>query len=160
MGKLQLEVAMTDHVADRFPTLPLRGAVALVAIALVTVMSARFFDIGTSRLSYESPIAERNLRFEDRTDGTVAVLAADNDELIALMEPGSNGFVRIVMRGLARDRQALGFGKEQPFKLTRWADGRLAISDPVTSKTILLTGFGRDNVNAFAKLLLAGSDAK
>ena len=86
--------------------------------------------------------------------------AAGNGELIALMEPGSNGFIRIVMRGLARERQSKGFGEELPFMLTRWSDGRLTISDPTTGRKIMLTGFGKDNVNAFAKLLLAGSEAK
>lgn len=151
---------MTDHVANRFPTLPLTGAGALIVVALATVGSARVFDFGATRLSHDKPIEHRELRFVDRTDGAVAVHAANNGELIELMEPGSNGFVRIVMRGLARERQSKGFGQELPFTLTRWADGRLTISDSTTSRMIVLTGFGKDNVNAFANLLLAGSDAK
>lgn len=151
---------MTDHVANRFPTLPLTGAGALIVVALCAVASARVFEVGTTRLSHETPIEQRELRFADRADGAVAVHAAENDELIELMEPGTNGFIRIVMRGLARERQAKGFGQQQPFTLTRWADGRLTISDTTTARTIVLTGFGKDNVNAFAKLLLAGSDAK
>lgn len=151
---------MTDHVANRFPTLPLTGAGALIFVALCAVAFAQFFDVGTTRLSEDTPLEQRELRFMDRADGAVAVHAAGNGELIALMEPGSSGFIRIVMRGLARERQSKGFGEELPFMLTRWSDGRLTISDPTTGRKIMLTGFGKDNVNAFAKLLLAGSEAK
>ena len=102
----------------------------------------------------------RDIRFEDRADGTVAVIAAEDGRVIETMSPGTNGFVRIVMRGLARDRYANGLDEGPPFTLTRWADGRLTISDTVTDRRIELTGFGKDNVNAFANLLVAGSDAK
>ena len=73
------------------------------------------------------------------------------------MVPGTNGFVRIVMRGFARDRLNLGIGSEPPFELTRWQDGRLTITDPSTGHRTELVGFGTTNVDAFAKLLLAGS---
>ena len=75
------------------------------------------------------------------------------------MQPGTNGFVRIVMRGLARERLAVGAGPEQAFDLTRWEDGRLTIADPVTGRQTELVGFGADNERAFAKLL-ARSDAQ
>lgn len=145
---------------NRFPTLPLLGAGLLVALALVVAGSARFFDVGTTRLSLAEPAEQRELRFADRADGTVAVIAADSGDVIALMEPGTNGFVRIVMRGLARERRAQGISADPPFALTRWTDGRFTISDPSTARQIVLTGFGKDNVDAFAKLLLARSDAK
>jgi putative photosynthetic complex assembly protein len=152
---------MTDRTEPaRFPQLPLAGAAALVAIALVATASAKLSEVGTSRLTYIEPATERQLRFEDRADGAVAVLSASDDRPVAHMPAGTNGFVRMVMRGLARDRQAKGIGAGPPFTLTRWSDGRLTISDSETARRIELTGFGKDNVNAFANLLLAGSDAK
>jgi putative photosynthetic complex assembly protein len=129
-------------------------------MALAIAATARVWDVGTTRLTYAEPVASRDIRFEDRTDGSIAVLAADNGRLIELLSPGTHGFVRIVMRGLARDRLVSGIGAGPPFTLTRWADGRLTISDAATARRVELTGFGKDNVNAFANLLLAGSDAK
>jgi putative photosynthetic complex assembly protein len=87
------------------------------------------------------------------------VLDAKDGGLVELMTPGTNGFVRIVMRRLARDRMNLGIGAQTPFELTRWEDGRLTISDPETGHRTELVGFGTTNVEAFAKLLLAGSNA-
>lgn len=152
---------MTDR-SDfvRFPTLPLLGAAALVIGSLAVAAMARTFDVGTSRLNYANPSASRDIRFEDRDDGTVAVVAADDGQIIELMSPGTNGFVRIVMRGLARDRQVNGVDSGPPFTLTRWADGRLTISDAATERRVELTGFGKDNVNAFASLLVSKEDAK
>jgi putative photosynthetic complex assembly protein len=151
---------MREPGAKRFPTLPLFGAGALIVVALLAASVARVSDVGTTRVTYDAPLEQRDLLFADRSNGAVAVHAAGSGELIALMEPGSNGFVRIVMRGLARERLANGVGEGPPFTLTRWTDGRLTISDPTTDRTIALTGFGKDNVHAFAKLLLARSDAK
>jgi putative photosynthetic complex assembly protein len=152
---------MTDRSElVRFPTLPLLGAAALVLGSLAVAGVSRTFDVGTSRLSYANPAASRDIRFEDREDGTVAVLAADNGRIIGLMSPGTNGFVRIVMRGLARDRLVNGVDSGPPFTLTRWADGRLTISDSATERRVELTGFGKDNVNAFASLLASEEDAK
>jgi putative photosynthetic complex assembly protein len=151
---------MTDRAEPaRFPTLPLAGAAALVLMALAFAATARVWDVGTTRLTYAEPLSSRDIRFEDRPDGSIAVLA-DNGQLIEVLLPGTHGFVRIVMRGLARDRLVSGIGAGPPFTLTRWADGRLSISDAATDRRVELTGFGKDNVNAFANLLLAGSDAK
>lgn len=152
---------MTDRVAtDRFPPLPLAAAATLVIAALAATLMARTWDIGKTKLNYGEPASTRDLRFEDRADGAIAVVSHDSGEMVELITPGNKGFVRMVMRGLARDRQTQGLGPEQPFTLTRWTNGRLTISDATTARQIELSGFGKDNVNAFAKLLLAGSDAK
>jgi putative photosynthetic complex assembly protein len=152
---------VTDRAEPQgFPLLPLAGAGVLVIASILIAASARIWDVGTTRLTYTEPASTQELRFEDRADGSIAVLAADDGRIIELIEPGTKGFVRMVMRGLARDRQAAGIGSQPPFTLTRWADGRLSISDPTTARRIELTGFGADNVNAFAGFLPSGRDAK
>jgi putative photosynthetic complex assembly protein len=66
--------------------------------------------------------------------------------------PG-NGFVRGVMRGMARDRRAHGVGMEPPFALTLWRNGTLSLTDKSTGRAIELGSFGPDNRAAFAALL-------
>ena len=70
-----------------------------------------------------------------------------------MLPPGTNGFIRGVLRGLARDRKLQRIGTEPPFRLTRWVDGRLSLDDPATGRRIELGAFGPTNAAAFAGLL-------
>lgn len=144
--------------AEAFKPIP-RGILLAAAVfalgSIAIVVFARNADVGVSRVDYTSPLQTRALQFADRPDGSIFVSSADDGSVVAVLEPGSNGFVRIVMRSLAQERMDKGIGAEPAFELTRWDDGRLSISDPATGKRLDLTGFGRNNVDDFAKLLLA-----
>lgn len=95
------------------------------------------------------------LRFTDRADGAVVVQrAADGSEVAVLGEQGS-GFIRGVLRGLARDRRMRGIDAVPPFELARWKDGRLTLRDTATQRVIDLGAFGPTNLDAFAQLLAA-----
>jgi len=83
------------------------------------------------------------------------VYAASGGDVVEVLEPGTNGFVRGVLRGLARDRKLRGIGPQPPFELTRWTDGRLSLTDTATGREIELDAFGPTNVGAFARLLTA-----
>jgi putative photosynthetic complex assembly protein len=74
---------------------------------------------------------------------------------LAVLDPGTNGFVRGVLRGLARERRRQGLGSEIPFHLAQRADGRLTLVDPATERVIDLKAFGPTNTQAFARLLEA-----
>ena len=65
--------------------------------------------------------------------------------------------MRGVLRGLARDRRADGIGRSPPFRLTRWADGRLSLDDPATGRHVDLEVFGPTNAGAFAEILTASN---
>jgi putative photosynthetic complex assembly protein len=149
---------MTEH-AEQFRPIPraiLLAAGALAFGVIVVAAMARTTDVGVSRVAYTAPEARRDVRFADRADGSVAVSDANSNEIVAVLEPGTNGFVRIMMRSLAKHRLDKGVGAEPAFELTRWDDGRLSILDPVTGQHRDLSGFGKTNVDDFAKLLLAG----
>ncbi|MBS0558526.1 MAG: photosynthetic complex assembly protein PuhC [Proteobacteria bacterium] len=138
--------------ADSFPRFPLFGAGALIAL---TIAAAAFAPV--ERLVPQTrPVAERMLRFEDQPDGGVAVIDASTKRKIAVFAPGTNGFVRATLRGFARERRRDDGGPAAPFRLTRWADGRLTLADPVTGRHAELEAFGIDNERPFAQLLTAG----
>jgi putative photosynthetic complex assembly protein len=149
---------MSDPFTDRpFPKGALFGAAALVCVSLFGVAAARLSDVGVTRMPEAAAVATRQLRFEDRDDGAVAVYdVGDQDRLVELLPPGTNGFLRGVMRGLARERRRQGAGSLPPFELTRWADGRLSIKDPVTGQHVNLEVFGPTNTSVFVQLLNAG----
>ncbi len=102
-----------------------------------------------------APTARRSLRFTDGADGSVLISDASTGQPVATIVPGAEqgGFIRGVLRGLARERHLHGIGAEPPFTLTRWADGSLSLVDEGTGRSVDLGGFGADNSAAFAALL-------
>jgi putative photosynthetic complex assembly protein len=149
---------MTTRDAEAFKPIPrtiLFAATALALGSIAVVALSRSTEVGVSRVAYANATETRGLVFADRADGAVSVSSAEDGSLVAVLEPGSSGFVRIVMRALAKERQDRGIGAAPAFELTRWDDGRLSITDPATGRRLDLTGFGKTNVDDFAKLLLA-----
>jgi putative photosynthetic complex assembly protein len=136
------------------------GAAALIGLALASAGAARWTGIGTTDNPTSIAVDRLELRFEDRPDGAVAVYTAERDREIELVAPGTNGFLRSVVRGLVRERRAQGIGSEPAFALTRWADGRLSLDDPATGRTVELGAFGATNAGSFVRMLAAGSDAR
>jgi putative photosynthetic complex assembly protein len=136
-----------------FPRAVLLGAGALIGLSLLLVTTSRMNDIGTTRMPAANAVTTLEIRVEDRADGAVAVYATDDGHLIKAFAPGTSGFVRGVMRGMARERRRDGIGQQPPFQLTRWSDGRLSLKDPSTGVVVNLEVFGPTNSAAFAQLL-------
>jgi putative photosynthetic complex assembly protein len=105
-------------------------------------------------------VESRDLRFSDRADGAVVVVDAENDSVLQVIAPGTNGFLRGVLRGLARERKRQEIGMEPPFRLTRWVDGRLSIEDPATRQRIDFGAFGPTNAAVFVALMERGSSTQ
>ncbi|MGI9247015.1 MAG: photosynthetic complex assembly protein PuhC, partial [Steroidobacteraceae bacterium] len=97
-------------------------------------------------------VETRELLFTDRRDGAVLVTEPDGST-VAVVAPGTGGFLRGVVRGLAQERMRQDAGADTPFQLTRWGDGRISLTDPVTGRNVYLDAFGPSNVAAFAALL-------
>lgn len=101
-----------------------------------------------------------DLRFEDLPDGGVAVRRAEDAATVAVLAPGTGGFMRATLRGLARDRKRGDLGPDQPFRLSAWTDGALSLEDRATGRTLDLRAFGPTQVEAFARLLPASGEDK
>ena len=104
-------------------------------------------------------VRQTELRFIDVAEGTVSIVNAATDQEITRLQSGEDGFMRSVMRGMARERKARGLGPEVPFQLTLWEDGLVSLIDPATSRRVELSAFGVDNVAAFTRLLPADGAA-
>lgn len=133
-----------------------RHAVLAIAVLLVgTVLSvATVRQSGVLIKTPDAPATQtRALRFEDRPDGSVAVIDhARGTELDRVQ--GEAGFLRGSLRALARERQRRGLGPQEPFQLTARADGRLTLSDPATGERVDLESFGPTNAAVYARLLI------
>jgi len=155
------ENRMSAHVqVEMLPRGALIGGGLLVATALIVVTFARLTGYQPARPDPSAVVSRADVRFEDRRNGAIAVYSGDSDRLVDTLAPGSNGFVRGVMRGLARDRRAEHIGERAPFRLTHWANGRLSLDDPSTGRHIDLEVFGITNAGAFAEILTAATQAK
>lgn len=145
--------------APSFPRGVLFGAGALLAFVLILVAVARIGGFMSSAPPAAPAVASVDLRFEDHADGSVGVYRAGETEAFVRFEPGHGGFVRGVLRGLARERRQHDVGAGPPFRLTQFDDGRLALEDLGTGRVIELTAFGPTNAQTFAALLDAeGAD--
>ena len=124
--------------------------------------------VGWQRLTPEPVAAETDVRltapvlwqrtfhFEDRPDGSVAVLDGATRLEVSRLQ-GEQGFARGALRMLAHARLRHGLSPEQPFLLTGHTNGRLTLSDPATRERIDLESFGPTNAAVFARLRDAGS---
>jgi putative photosynthetic complex assembly protein len=146
-------MAHTTTPGDDMPRGPLLAIAALLALVVLSVTGVRL-----SGLSIHEPdapaVAVRALRFEDRADGSIAVLDARSGAQVESLH-GEGGFVRGALRALARERRKHDLGAEAPFELIGRADGRLTLNDPATGMRIDLESFGPANASAFVRLMTA-----
>ncbi len=139
------------------PALIMAGALVVVVFALA--ISARLFGFGAFREATSAVLAERQLTFTDSQDGGIVVGDATTKTVAATLPPASNGFLRGALRALTRERALAGIGREQPFRLVRYADGRLVLHDPATTQSVTITSFGPTQVESFDRLLITGPAA-
>ena len=138
------------------PVVPKGGvfaAAALVLFALTAVTTVRVTGVGNVHMTLPAALESRDLQFEDGKNGAVLVYDASNQQLVDTLAPGSNGFIRVVLRGLARERKLGDIGQQPPFRLTRFANGQITLTDTSSGKQIDLDAFGSANTEAFARLM-------
>ena len=140
---------------EPFPRGALIAPSALIGISLAATTFVRVtgMNTATAPVVTEAPTRSIAVRFIDEADGSVSVREGRTNALVTSLAPGSDGFIRSVMRGLAHDRKRRGIGPEQPFLVSQWRDGRLALEDRATGRLIDLNAFGDSNRDAFARLL-------
>ncbi len=134
-----------------FPRAPLIGGALLVVSALLLAV----YGSANGLARPEPPgkiVAERALRFADRSDGAVVISLADSGRVLDVAQ-GQNGFLRGTLRGFARTRHEDGIGPMPPMTLTGYTDGRLVLFDPSTGRQVDLEAFGSLNTAVFVRLL-------
>lgn len=144
-------VAIT--IQGGFPRAALVGLGVMVAgtIALAGITHATNAEHVTMPPS--SPVAAIDLAFRDLPDGGITVTDAATGRLVSTVAPQSGHFLRGIMRALVLGHRRAGEPDGMPFRLTRWADGRLTIADPSTRESFELEAFGSTNEKVFADFL-------
>lgn len=143
------------HAMNPIPRPVLLAAGALVAFTLLLTAGARLTRPAVPA-PRPTPVETIEVRFEDRSDGSIAMLDPASGRELTRVPPASNGFIRGVLRGLFRERKLEALGRAGTFRIERGTDGRLSLEDLATHRRIDLSAFGVDNTAAFARLLAAG----
>ena len=129
-------------------------AALMSVILLLVFINSR--DLSKVREPDASPAQVLQLRFEDRPDGSIAVIDYKSGKQIDAVQ-GEAGFVRGTLRGLAQERKRRGLDSGPPFELIYRADGRLTLSDTATGRLVDLESFGPTNASTFFKLFNASN---
>ncbi len=145
------------HHHTQFPKGVLWAAAALIAFSIALAGLGRMTGVGTLENPEAAPRAVFALHFADGADGSVAITDAETGALVLALEPGTNGFARSVLRGLARERKLEAIGQTVPFQVASWADGRLTLEDPATGRVVELNAFGATQIETFARIVAAAT---
>lgn len=149
-----------DRAADHDPTVPRGWLLAVGALLALTIVGAGWGRLAREH-SPETPAPVRQSRLvviADRADGGIDVRDARDGRTVDELH-GEQGFVRGVLRGLARERKRRGLGPEAPLQLVARVDGRFSLEDPSTGQHIPLDAFGAENSARFVRWL-PGDDAR
>jgi putative photosynthetic complex assembly protein len=142
-----------------FPRAPLIGAALLLATTILAVALLRPSGQEASGVfSRVAPVETRLLRFEDRVDGSVAVLDAEAGDVVAVAAPGTNGFLRGMLRGLMRTRKQNDVSLLEPMLLERLDNGTLLLVDDAIHATLDLDAYGHTNADVFKTFLKSRSN--
>ena len=149
-------MSTTEMFGDKpIPKNALRAIGAIVLLSLGCAAIGRYTGVGTSHVP-QAPITESvELKFDDAADGSVLVTQYPQIRQIAVLQPGTNGFIRGTVRGLVRGRKLASIGSETPFILSRHSNGDLSLLDPANGRQLELKGFGATNFGAFEKIMQA-----
>jgi putative photosynthetic complex assembly protein len=127
------------------------GTLMFLSLLLASIAALTGFSVGKET---ESAVTQsRELRFEDAPGGVIHVYEWESGATLAKYTPGTENFVRGVLRGLVRERRSRDVSGDIPFRVARHEDGALTLEDPATGQRVNLWAFGPDNARSFLRLL-------
>jgi putative photosynthetic complex assembly protein len=132
------------------PTVPLTMAALVIGATLAIVGPGKFAGPATDP---GVPAQMRDLRFDDRADGSVVVTDAREGAVLQTYPSGDAHFIRGALRALTRERRMEELGRDAPFTVARWPDGRITLQDAATGRSVELLAFGVTQAEAFARFL-------
>lgn len=151
MTTFDAQPALKHRDREMIPRVLIRAMAALVLASLALVS----FAVVTGREkvgqpAVSTPVQERTIRLIG--GGAQAVKVADADGAV-LLDLAHGGFVTVVQNALETNRRRHGIDPTLPVRIVRYANGRLAVEDPLLDWGVELYAFGADNKAAFERLL-------
>ena len=139
---------------DRPIPKPILIGAAIVALgALSAIGFGRVTGIGLADTPHITSIVQREVKLDERPDGSVAIVDAGNDAVLTESGIDEGSFAVEVLRNMQRNRARKGADGSAPFYVALKSDGRLVVEDPETPQQVELRAFGERQTNAFAEML-------
>ena len=132
---------------------PILGAWSVAVLALLLVTGSILGGVEPVGMAESPTVTERSLLFRDGRNGEVLVFGAESRRPLAIFEKGEGAFIRISMRGMARQRVIRELDVMSPYTLIKTRDGNLYISDPQSDQRIRVSAFGPIATNSFKQFL-------
>ena len=148
--------AMSAIDKEKFPTIALYAAAAIIVLTIAAAAFGRYNTVNSpvQSTTIQEPVQSYvDLQFSDEPDGSVLVKNNADSVVILKILPGEDAFIRAVLRGFVRDRNARKLGHQAPFRLYKLVDTRLVIEDRATNKRVNLRAFGPTQQAAFERLM-------
>ena len=80
-----------------------------------------------------TPVRSADLLMQDHDDGSISVFDARSHALIDTVPPETNGFLRVVLAGLVRERRREEIGSPSIRSIDAVVRGRLTLDDAATT---------------------------
>ena len=150
------ETAMKPVSPRETMKVPVVAGATLIAFVFMIVGLSRLTEVGTQRLEPAAAVKSRILMFSERPDDSIVVTDPAQPGYNRVFTSRSDGFVRVAVSSLNRDRSLAGLAHDAPFRLMRDVNGRMWLQDTETKARILADAFGPPNSRSFDKLLNDG----
>ncbi|MDP2122368.1 MAG: photosynthetic complex assembly protein PuhC [Hoeflea sp.] len=145
---------------SRFPRMPLVMGLGLIGFTFAAIVFGMKTGIGTMINVYGQPAAIRDIVITGAHDTEITITDAQSGEIIRHFAPTEGGFVRGSLRALSRMRLVAEQPETLPYRLIRWENGSVSLSDTATGERLYLNAFGPDNAAAYAELLASRGNEK
>jgi len=136
-----------------FPKPVLYGAALLIAFTFGLALFARLTGQRMDWVPDADIVAKREIRFVTTAEGDIAIRDARTGAELGVYAHETNAFVRSVAHGLDIERHLADPNADAPYRIVRWSDGRVTVTDPVSGRSVELGAFGQTQVQTFSKLL-------
>jgi putative photosynthetic complex assembly protein len=158
---------MAHAISLKTWTLP---ALALTATALVAVAGSIVLRPQESEAPRISPpasvqttpfakavvVESRDLRFLPAGGTALYVVDDKTGQQLKHATEDTASFMTTLIKGLNYERRRRELAVGSPYRLIRWSDGRLSLTDLNTDQHVELVAFGTSNAATFAGLLATG----
>lgn len=150
-------MSFTDSEERPIPPAIIIGGGLVMAVSLLIVGSARLGLAPRQLRPAASAVAAYDFRVSaPDAAGFQTVLSARDGRAVAPLSGRGDDFLPSLVDKLRQERALKGVRGDAPFRLVRFADGRVSLEDPSTGRELNLESFGSVNEADAARLIGEG----
>ena len=150
-------MSFTEPEERPIPPAIIIGGGLVMAVSLLAVSSARIGVAPRQAKPAAAAVAAYDFRVAaPNAAGLETVMSARNGAPVAPLAAKGDDFLPSLVDKLRQERVLKGAPSAPPFRLVRFADGRVSLEDPSTGRELNLESFGSVNEANAARLIDEG----